>query len=457
MANMAVNALRLTDTLQREQQGRSALFSILALAKQQQSLAGRKTILFFSQGVQAPPTLEHVLLTAISEANRANVSVYAVDARGLSTVSDSAVARETLEQASATSMRQQQLRGFRLFTREEMLISDTAEASLRMDTIATLGQLAESTGGMLISHTNDVRAGIARAVGDLRGYYEIAYSPWTRAFDGKFRKITLKVSRPGVATRRAAATSPCPRARAPPPSLRGPAARGHALGGAPARPPDPRPRFPLRAGAGAASATPSSWSSRSTASSSRATGTRPSSGPTSRSWASCEPPGARWPRSSARTRRSGSRAAARGAHAGERRLHALVHRARGPLPPRDGGSRPAVGAHDRRAEPPERPPGPRAGGPQQPRGGQACRAGAERCSRLRRPVPGGRGPHRALGQRGGGGHGPAGGPLLRRLRPAGLQETPQVAPSSSGATAGSWPVPSRPCRHPTATAASRTS
>ena len=199
MANMAVNALRLTDTLQREQQGRSALFSILALAKQQQSLAGRKTILFFSQGVQAPPTLEHVLLTAISEANRANVSVYAVDARGLSTASDTAEARETLEQAAGTSMRQQMLRGFRLFTREEMLISDTAEASLRMDTIATLGQLAESTGGMLISHTNDVRAGIARAVGDLRGYYEIAYSPSNRAFDGKFRKITLKVSRPGVA------------------------------------------------------------------------------------------------------------------------------------------------------------------------------------------------------------------------------------------------------------------
>jgi len=198
MANMAVNALRLTDTLQREQQGRSALFSILALAKQQQALAGRKTILFFSEGIQAPPTLEHVLLAAISEANRANVSVYAVDARGLSTVSDSAVARETLEQAAETSMRQQTTRGFRLFTREEMLISDTAESSLRMDTIATLGQLAESTGGMLISHTNDVRAGIARAVGDLRGYYEIAYSPSNRTFDGKFRRITLKVARPGV-------------------------------------------------------------------------------------------------------------------------------------------------------------------------------------------------------------------------------------------------------------------
>jgi len=198
MANMVVNALRMTDTLQREQQGHSALFSILALAKQQQPLAGRKTILFFSEGVHAPPTLEHVLLTAISEANRANVSVYAVDARGLGTASDADAARMTLNEAVETSMRQQTLRGFRLFTREEMLIADTAESSLRMDTIATLEQLAESTGGTLIARTNDVRAGIARAVGDLRGYYEIAYSPTNREFDGRFRRVTLKVTRPGV-------------------------------------------------------------------------------------------------------------------------------------------------------------------------------------------------------------------------------------------------------------------
>ena len=199
MADMVVNALRFTDTLQREQQGHSSLFSILSLAKQQQPLAGRKTILFFSEGIQAPPTLEHVLSAAISEANRANVSVYAVDARGLSTVSDSAAARKTLDEAVATSMRQQMLSGFRPFTREEMLIADTAESSLRMNTNATLEQLAESTGGLMISRTNDVRSGIARAVGDLRGYYEVAYSPSNREFDGHFRKITLKVNRPGVA------------------------------------------------------------------------------------------------------------------------------------------------------------------------------------------------------------------------------------------------------------------
>jgi VWFA-related protein len=198
MSNMVVNTLRLTETLQREQQGRSALFAVLALARQQQALAGRKTILFFSGGLHTPPTLEHVLRAAISEANRANVSVYAVDARGLSTASNLAAARSTLQEAVTTSMRQQMTRGYLPVTREEATIGDNAEAALRMDPIGTLGDLAGSTGGLLIANTNDVRAGIARAVGDLRGYYEIAYSPTNRAFDGRFRKIELKVSRPGV-------------------------------------------------------------------------------------------------------------------------------------------------------------------------------------------------------------------------------------------------------------------
>jgi hypothetical protein len=198
MSNMTVNALRLTETLQREQQGRSALFAVLALARQQQALAGRKTILFFSEGLHTPPTLEHVLGAAISEANRANVSVYSVDVRGLSTTSTLAAARDTLQEAVVTSMRQQMTRGYLPVTREEASIADNAEAAIRMDPIGTLGTLAASTGGLLITNTNDVRAGVARAVGDLRGYYEIAYSPSNREFDGRFRAISLKVGRPGV-------------------------------------------------------------------------------------------------------------------------------------------------------------------------------------------------------------------------------------------------------------------
>ena len=340
-------------------------------------------------------------------------------------------------------MRQQQLRGFRLFTREEMLISDTAEASLRMDTIATLGQLAESTGGMLISHTNDVRAGIARAVGDLRGYYEIAYSPSNRAFDGKFRKITLKVSRPGVAVQtrsgyfamppgEGTATFPyevrlleAMRSAEPPRDL--PIhARAFRFGREPA---GQRYTLVLELPLDSIKLEGDRDPALERAHFSFMGVLRDLLGRGRRE----VQPGLAGLAPAQRARRSSCRATRSSC-------------ARSPLP--EGRYRLETAALDQQSgrmtveqSRLSVAPGPPAGGPQQPRGGEAYRAGAEGCSRLRRPVPGGRGPHRALGDGGGGGPGPADGPLLRGLLPAGRHGDP----------AGHARVPARqpgrgPCR-----------
>ena len=458
MANMAVNALRLTDTLQREQQGHSSLFSILSLAKQQQPLAGRKTILFFSEGLQAPPTLDHVLLAAISEANRANVSVYAVDARGLSTVSDTAAARATLDEAVATSMRQQMLRGFRLFTREEMLISDTAESALRMDTIGTLEQLAESTGGLLISHTNDVRAGIARAVGDLRGYYEVAYSPANLEFDGRFRKIALKVTRPGVTVQTRSGYFAMPPGE-------GTATFSYEVQLLKAlRSPDPphdlpvRTRaLPLRPGGGrtALHGGPGAAARRDPV--------REGPGPLLRARPLLVPGraadalGCR--RREVQPGRAGLAAAQapRRPEAGKRRVHALLHPARGALPARDRGDGPAVGAHERRPEPSERAPGPLVVRAEQPRGREARRARAEGRPRLRRPVPGRRGPHRPLGHGGGGGPDPGESASSSWRTCPRDRRRPRRSRSSSSTTPRWWARRSPTCRLPTPRAGSPTS
>jgi VWFA-related protein len=198
MDRMAVDALRLTESLQREQQGHSSLYAILALARQQQRLAGRKTILFFSEGLQVPPALEHVLQAAVSEANRANVSVYAVDVRGLRAERRMDQARETVNQAAVASQRAMTSRSGAPVTREEALAGETAMAALRMDVQGALQGLAEGTGGLLIADSNDVRKGIARAVGDLRGYYELVYEPTRKEYDGRFRRIEVKVARPNV-------------------------------------------------------------------------------------------------------------------------------------------------------------------------------------------------------------------------------------------------------------------
>lgn len=198
MARMAIDALRLTESLQREQQGHTSLFAILALARQQQRLAGRKTILYFADGLQVPPQLEHVLLGAISEANRANVSVYAVDTRGLSGTRPLEATADTLAEVQLAHQREMMSGGVGPVTKEQVKVSENAIAALRMDTQGALGDLAVGTGGLLIANSNDVRKGIERAVGDLRGYYEVAYVPARKDYDGKFRHLEVRVSRPGV-------------------------------------------------------------------------------------------------------------------------------------------------------------------------------------------------------------------------------------------------------------------
>jgi VWFA-related protein len=197
MQEMTARAVAMTRSLRRQQKGHSSLYGLLALARQQQRMAGRKTMLYFSEGLEVPPELEGTYRATISEANRSNVSIYTVDARGLLTTSDVGESRDELLSAMRTSERQQRRRGGAT-TRAEVMIADTAEGALRANVQETLGALAEETGAVMIANTNDTRRWMSRVASDLQGYYEVVYAPKKVGFDGKFRKIEVKVARKGV-------------------------------------------------------------------------------------------------------------------------------------------------------------------------------------------------------------------------------------------------------------------
>ncbi len=192
------NAVRMSDSLQRQAEGQWSLYPLLALVKAQAPLAGRKTLLFFSPGVQVPPNLDDMFRTVVSEANRSNVSVYAVDTRGLSSQSDTQNSASALREAATTSMTQQMKDPGEATTLGEMQIMDTAESSLRLNAQQTLADLAEGTGGFLVANANDFGKAVDRLGADLRGYYEIQYSPAVVSFDGSFRRIAVKVARKDV-------------------------------------------------------------------------------------------------------------------------------------------------------------------------------------------------------------------------------------------------------------------
>jgi len=194
----AANALRMSDRLQRETEGHLSLYPLLAIVKAQAGLAGRKTVVFFSPGLQVPPNLDDVFRTVVSEANRANVSVYSVDTRGLTGQSDIRSSGAALRDAAMTSMNQQMKGAGDATTLAEMQIMDTAESSLRLNVQQTLADLAEGTGGFLVANANDFGPAAERLASDVRGYYEIQYAPAVVTFDGGFRRISVKVSRKDV-------------------------------------------------------------------------------------------------------------------------------------------------------------------------------------------------------------------------------------------------------------------
>jgi VWFA-related protein len=191
---------RMVETADIQQRGQSTLFPLMALMKAQGTLAGRKALLFFSEGLPIPPSLEEAYRSAISEANRANVSVYAVDARGLDTGRSLEQSRQMLDRSGRNSQSQQAYgASSRPVTMDDVMNSETAEAALRADTQNALRLLAEETSGTLIANTNDLGPRLVdRVTADLDSYYEIGYVPPTTAPDGHFRSIAVKLSRPGL-------------------------------------------------------------------------------------------------------------------------------------------------------------------------------------------------------------------------------------------------------------------
>ena len=180
------------------QRGHATFYPLMALAKAQGALEGRKAILLFSEGLQVPSSVEEAFQAAISEANRANVSFYTVDARGLDTNRDLAAAGDALNRAGRVSQQAMAKRGADGTSMEEVQNDDLVLSSFRADTQSTLRQLAEDTGGVLIGNTNDLGKGLQRVTADLASYYEVAYAPKNADADGSFRRIEVKVARKGV-------------------------------------------------------------------------------------------------------------------------------------------------------------------------------------------------------------------------------------------------------------------
>jgi hypothetical protein len=168
----------------------------------------RKTIIYVSEGIDydisdvirqydAPSNSASMLIDdirqTINAAARSNVAIYAIDPRGLATLGAETIgvggfadAQPQNPDGAAPDATGIGLSGLR----NELFLSQV-----------NLRALAEETNGYAAVNTNDFAGAFDRIVRDNSSYYVLAYYPAQNRRDGRFHRIQVRVSRPGLTVR----------------------------------------------------------------------------------------------------------------------------------------------------------------------------------------------------------------------------------------------------------------
>lgn len=190
------------------------------LVRQLSPLPFQKTVLLLSTGLTRPPDLLEYWDSLIKSANKGGVTFYAMDVWGLcyngdlqcsQTPSSASVAMlqgiSALSRAQATAGQTMQsntptygpspsqIAQLMELAHEDDFVKFAVSSGNRQE---ALRELAERTGGFLIANTNNNDKLLARVMEDVDTHYEIAYPPTSPSDDGHFRKILVKLTRPGL-------------------------------------------------------------------------------------------------------------------------------------------------------------------------------------------------------------------------------------------------------------------
>lgn len=164
----------------------SADRKLLALESVMQAMGKipqKKSLIYFSNGItQSGIDNQSALREATAAAVRANVSIYPVDVRGLSSFPPGG-------QAQAAS-----LHGQAAYTGASVL-NDLNGNDASQETLYTL---AADTGGKAFMDTNDLSGVFSVVQRDTSAYYVLGYTSSNHLKDGRYRRLKVTLNRPDV-------------------------------------------------------------------------------------------------------------------------------------------------------------------------------------------------------------------------------------------------------------------
>lgn len=163
------------------------LEAVQSLANVLGAIPGRKSVIEFTGGITQTGEENRTQLRAATDAaNRANVSIYSIDSRGLMAAVPGGDV--TSDAATGTSM----FTGASVFHQTDQ----------REDSRDTLATLSTDTGGRAFFDLGDLSDALPKIQGDNGGYYLVGYYLNANVkHDGSWHAIRVKVNAPGVKIR----------------------------------------------------------------------------------------------------------------------------------------------------------------------------------------------------------------------------------------------------------------
>jgi len=212
IAQSVLFALQDSQKIIQEQHTRAALAGLLAVARAQGKVPGRKAVIYFSQQTREDGTEEDTLNTILGTANRSGVSIYTVDANIFNDPTSQALIA-SMALGNSVNMGVNRASAPQPLTgppptpagdvstpgMHTMISSQTERFEVRGSSgQGPLADLARGTDGAFIPAGANPRKIAQGLVHDLSSYYQVSYVPPFKEYDGKFRVIAIKATRKDV-------------------------------------------------------------------------------------------------------------------------------------------------------------------------------------------------------------------------------------------------------------------
>lgn len=205
LAQVTLASLQESRKIVQDQHCRPWLAGLLALARTQRQLTGRKVVIFFEQAPALDSNAKDMLLTIAGAANRAAVSIYTVDANAVD------------EQAGQGLLATVAIGGVMSTVRMNPISTSTGTGAATQTVAAPppgsitagndslnqlqleglsgykspLAELAGNTGGAYITASDRLKKPLQQLIEDMTTYYEASYVPAIQEYDGKFRPVAV--------------------------------------------------------------------------------------------------------------------------------------------------------------------------------------------------------------------------------------------------------------------------